>query len=188
MIQWQRSRFTVRSAVLLCLVAFFPLLLQRRSLGCTTAVISGRATVDGRPILWKNRDTSNRHNEVAILTDGRYRVAAVINAGNRKSVWMGVNEAGLCIENSLSKDLRSGEKTKGPGNGALIKSILQRCATVEQVRELLEETNESGRATDANFGVIDAHGGAALFEAGPASYVMFDANDPEIAPHGYIVR
>jgi glutamine amidotransferase-like uncharacterized protein len=188
MIQWQRSRFTVRSAVLLCLVSFFPLLSHRRSLGCTTAVISGRATADGRPILWKNRDTSNRHNEVAILSDGRYRVVAVINAGNRRSVWMGVNEAGLCIENSLSKDLRLSDETSGPGNGALIKRLLQQCATVDEVRRLLEETNESGRATDANFGVIDAHGGAALFEAGPKSYTMFDANDPQIAPHGYIVR
>jgi len=60
---------------------------------CTTAVISGRATADGRPILWKNRDTSQAHNEVVLFTDGEYRVLAVVNAGKRTSVLMVVNEA-----------------------------------------------------------------------------------------------
>ena len=31
-------------------------------------------------------------------------------------------------------------------------------------------------------------GGAALFEAGPRTFRMFDANDPEVAPRGTIVR
>ena len=161
---------------------------------CTTAVISGKATNDGRPILWKNRDTSYRHNELVILDDGRYRVLAVVTAGSRKSVWMGVNEVGFCIENSLSKDLSdeasSEEETSasGPGNGGLMKTALQTCATVEDFRRLLEETNQSGRKTNANFGVIDAKGGAAMFEAGGSSYVMFDANDPVAAPNGYVIR
>lgn len=165
---------------------------------CTTAVISGKATADGRPLLWKNRDTSSRHNEVFLISGGRYRVVAVVNAGNRRSVWMGVNEAGLCIENSLSKDLRTDEDTSAPkasgvkapgmGNGALMKRILQTCATVGEVRALLESTDAVGRQTDGNFGVIDAQGGAALFEVGPRSFAMFDANDPQTAPHGYIVR
>ena len=155
---------------------------------CTTAVISGRATNDGRPILWKNRDTSNRHNEVVIFDDGKYRVIGVVNAGSRKSTMMGVNEVGFCIENSLSKDLRIDEKTKGPSNGLFMKLALQTCETVEDFRKLLEETNTTGRTTTANFGVIDAHGGAAIFESGPKSFVMFDANDPKVAPNGYIVR
>lgn len=158
------------------------------ALACTTAVISGRATDDGRPILWKNRDTSNRHNEIVIFDDGKYRVVGVVNAGSRKSTVMGVNEAGFCIENSLSKDLRIDEKTKGPSNGLFMKLALQTCKTVDDFRKLLEETNKTGRTTTANFGVIDAHGGAAIFESGPKSFVMFDANDPTVAPHGYIVR
>ena len=155
---------------------------------CTTAVISGRATVDGRPILWKNRDTRSIHNEVAILDDGNYRVLAVVSAGKRDAVWMGTNEAGFCIENSLSKDLAIDEETSGPANGQFMKLALQTCATVEEFRQLLEKTNATGRRTTANFGVIDAHGGAAMFETGPASYSMFDANDPSVAPNGYIVR
>ncbi|QDU16844.1 Acyl-coenzyme A:6-aminopenicillanic acid acyl-transferase [Gimesia maris] len=155
---------------------------------CTTAVISGRATVDGRPLLWKNRDAPARHNEVALLTEGPLRAVAVVNAGSRRSAWMGMNEAGFCIENSLSTDLRQPGKKTGPANGLLIKRALLTCHTVADFKRLLEETNQSGRRTVANFGVIDAQGGAALFETGPTSFTMFDANDPAVAPHGYIVR
>jgi hypothetical protein len=36
--------------------------------------------------------------------------------------------------------------------------------------------------------VIDAFGGAAMFETRPNSYTLYDANDPTVAPKGYIVR
>ena len=161
---------------------------------CTTAVISGKVTHDGRPILWKNRDTSFRHNELVLLKDGQYRALAVVNAGSRKSVWMGTNDVGFCIENSLSKDLdeesaaEGDAPTSGLGNGGLMRLALQTCATVEDFRQLLEKTDAEGRRTNANFGVIDAHGGAAMFEASPSSHSMFDANDSETAPNGYLVR
>ena len=72
---------------------------------CTVAVVSGKATIDGRPLLWKNRDTSNLDNEVAYFDDGKYPYIGVINAGDRTQVWMGVNSAGFCIMNSESQDL-----------------------------------------------------------------------------------
>lgn len=155
---------------------------------CTTAVISGKATADGRPLLWKNRDAPALHNEVALFTAGPLRAVAVVNAGSRKSAWMGMNEAGFCLENSLSKDLKTTEKKTGMGNGGFIKHALETCETVDDFRKLLDKTNKTGRRTISNFGVIDAHGGAALFETGPDSYTMFDANDPAVAPNGYIVR
>lgn len=155
---------------------------------CTTAVVSGRVTADGRPLLWKNRDYSKVHNEVARLTEGRYAAIGVVNAGSRSAVWMGVNEAGFCIENSLSLDLKSESPSKGFGNGGLMRRALETCATVEDFRKLLEDTDSPGRVTCGNFGVIDASGGAAMFEVGRTSHVMFDANDPAVAPNGYIVR
>ncbi len=156
---------------------------------CTTAVISGRVTIDGRPILWKNRDfASAPRNEVILFRGRNYRGAAVVNAGSKNSIWMGVNEAGLCVENSLSRDLGDGKKHQGPGNGQFMRLVLETCATVEDVKQLLEKTNASGRQTMANMGVIDAQGGACMFEIGPAKFQMFDANDPQVAPRGYIVR
>ena len=37
---------------------------------------------------------------------------------------------------------------------------------------------------EANFGVIDAKGGAAMFEVDYYEYVMYDANNPKDAPCG----
>ncbi|MCI0495741.1 hypothetical protein L0Z72_12120, partial [candidate division KSB1 bacterium] len=45
---------------------------------CTVAVVSGKATVDGRPLLWKNRDTSYLDNEVSYFADGKYAYIGVI--------------------------------------------------------------------------------------------------------------
>jgi len=155
---------------------------------CTTAVISGRITPDGRPLLWKNRDAPNHDNEVCRFTDGTFTCIAVVNAGASRSIWMGMNEAGLCIENSLSRDLKGDGNAKGDGNGEFMLRALKTCATVGDVEMLLKETDATGRSTTANFGVIDAAGGAVLFETGPSSHKKFDANDPVVAPHGYVVR
>jgi glutamine amidotransferase-like uncharacterized protein len=163
-------------------------LLEQSGWSCTTAVISGRVTADGRPLLWKNRDTSDRHNEVVLMTGGRYRAVAVVNAGSQDAVWMGVNEAGFCIENSLSLDLTEPQGKAGPGNGGFMKRALETCATVADFQKLLDDTQLVGRRTQANFGVIDAAGGAAMFETGADRYLMLDANDPAHAPAGYIVR
>lgn len=180
-------------APLLASIAFLGLacfLNNSAAFACTTIVISGRVTADGRPILWKNRDTDVACNEVKYFDDGTYAAVAVVNAGDENAVWMGANEAGFCIENSLSKDLASTatQQGKGLGNGRFMKLALQTCATVDDFEKLLKETDRSGRSTTANFGVIDAHGGAALFEAAPQSHRKYDANDPSTAPNGYIVR
>jgi hypothetical protein len=175
-----------RTAVVVGLVCFGSV---ATSVACTTAVISGRATMDGRPILWKNRDTQQTLNEVILFNDEEgYETLAVVNAGNRSSIWMGVNEAGLCIENSVTRDLAHPKDVEGPGNGGFMLMALRRCATVEEVQRLLEETDKSGRSTCANFGVIDARGGAVLFETSRNAHVMFDANDPRTAPEGIVVR
>ncbi|MEW4453597.1 carcinine hydrolase/isopenicillin-N N-acyltransferase family protein [Bremerella sp. JC817] len=169
--------------------ATLPLMSSNSVQACTTAVISGRATSDGRPILWKNRDTRDTtHQEILQLTEGKHRAIGVVNAGKTNSVWMGVNEAGFCIENSVARDLAIPGKKSGLGNGGLMKRALETCATVAEFKQLLEETDETGRTTIGNFGVIDGAGGAAMFEVGPKSHVMYDANDPETAPDGIVVR
>src|SRR5690606_34396290 len=106
--------------------------------------------------------------------------------GQRNAIWMGVNAAGFCIENSVTRDL-SQPGAKGLGNGGLMLQALKQCATVHDFEALLQATNGS-RATNANFGVIDADGGAVIFESSPSAYQKFDANDPEVAPQGYVVR
>jgi hypothetical protein len=154
---------------------------------CTVGVAIGKATNDGRPIMWKNRDTSVLDNEINYFTDGRFKYLALVSTSYPYLAWAGVNEMGFCIMNSASNDQKGHSKT-GLGNGAIMKEALRKCVTVNDFEELLEKTNVTGRTTFSNFGVMDAFGGAAIFETGNYSFTKFDANDPDAAPMGYIVR
>ena len=160
----------------------FLFILTSMAAACTVGVVSGKATADGRPLLWKNRDSSNRDNEVLSFKGPRYEFMGVINAGDSTQVWMGLNSAGLAIMNSESRDL--------PGNrfddeGRFMKYVLGNFATVKEVDNYLKSTNSQGRAVTSNFGVIDGQGGAGFFETGNHSYTYFDANT---APDGFLVR
>jgi hypothetical protein len=150
---------------------------------CTAGVASGRATADGRPLLWKTRDAGATNNEVVWNTSGRYSFVSVISAGFTNSSWMGVNEKGFAIINTQSSDLS--EPGGGGDNGTFMARALAEVTTVDEFEALLQATNETGRKTAANFGVIDAQGGAAFFEAGWTEYWRYDAEDTEL---GYILR
>ncbi|OQX95863.1 hypothetical protein B6I21_03235 [candidate division KSB1 bacterium 4572_119] len=152
---------------------------------CTIGVASGKATSDGRPLIWKTRDTSSRDNEIKYNTSYKYKFVSVINAGGTLA-WMGVNEKGFAILNSNSSDLESG--SSGPGNGTLMKIVLGNCGTVLDFTNFLDSTNVTGRQTAANFAVIDSTGAAAIFETAGYEYWKFDANDSTIAPNGYVLR
>ncbi len=152
---------------------------------CTVAVISGKATVDGRPLLWKNRDSSFRNNDLYHFNGDLYDFVGVINSGDTTQVWMGVNTAGFCIMNSESMD-QPGDSIDT--EGFFMKKALARCAQLKDFEDLLETTALNGRGTKANFGVIDAFGGAAFYETGNRFFSKMDANDPVQAPHGVLVR
>ncbi len=153
---------------------------------CTIAVVGAAASADGRPFLWKNRDTSFLDNQVVFLDDGRYPYVALVNAGDRRRVWIGVNLTGFAILNALSYNIAD-HAPSGITNGELMKLALRRCADIEDFEELLEETN-GRRLYPSNLAVLDATGRAALFEAGGNSFVRYDADDPDHAPGGLIVR
>lgn len=149
---------------------------------CTIAVISGRATADGRPLLWKNRDVANQDNVVRFYAGKVHGFLGLSDAGVTDKIFAGLNSAGLAIVNAVSSDL---EGTSDSDNGIIIKRILEECATVEQAEALLAATNAAGRKTQANFGIIDASGRAAVFEAGNRSFAVFDA---DAAPSGILIR
>ncbi len=150
---------------------------------CTIGVAAEKATVDGRPLVWKTRDlASSPDNEVYFNTSDRYAFLSVVNAGYTYA-WMGVNEKGFAIVNSFAGDLPRGHS--GPTNGLLMRTVLGECATVADFQHFLDSTNVTGRQTQANFAVIDATGTAALFETADSFYRKFNAAD---APNGALVR
>jgi hypothetical protein len=172
------------------LVAAALLFLARPAPPCTLAVVSGTASADGRPLMWKNRDTSDPNNKVMFFKGPRYDFIGVVIAedAGAAEVWGGQNTAGFAIMNSQADDMASAKKkADGAGNGAFMKLALGECATVRDFENLL--AREKGKwDVAADFGVIDAEGGACFFETGRDSYQKFDARDPRVAPFGTLVR
>jgi hypothetical protein len=157
---------------------------------CTTAIFSGSSTPDGRPLLYKHRDTSFLQNKLMYFSDGLYPYIGLINSADSlgNEVWAGCNSTGFAIMNSESYNLNIGDTTKLKDcDGFIMKRALQVCSTVEEFAHLLD-TLPKPLGVRANFGVIDAKGGASYFETGNFSYEHFDATDPAIAPSGYLIR
>ncbi len=157
---------------------------------CTTFIISGRFTPDGKPILYKHRDTGTLDNALACFNDGKYPYIAVVN-GNIKwalEVWGGFNAAGFAIMNSAAYNMNVGDTTTfADQEGKIMKRALMSCATVDDFEKMLNDLPKPLGA-DTNFGVIDAQGGAAYFETGNWTFNKVDVNDPAVAPFGYVIR
>ncbi len=159
-------------------------------LACTTAIVSGKFTPDGRPLLFKHRDTSFEQNELMYFNDGKYTYIGLVNSVDRegREIWAGFNSAGFAIINSESYNLNVGDTTRLKDmEGVLMKKALQQCANVDEFAEFLNRYVKP-MGVRANFGVIDAQGGAAYFETGNYGYTKIDVNDRAIAPSGYLIR
>ncbi|RLD90464.1 MAG: hypothetical protein DRJ09_04140 [Bacteroidetes bacterium] len=156
---------------------------------CTTAVVSGKYTKDGRPMLWKHRDTWAVNNKLMVFHDGKYVYTGLVNSKDKtgKSVWIGYNSTGFAIMNSASYNLNNDTIRQSGLEGRVMKQALQTCATIDDFEKLLNDMPKPTRL-EANFGVIDGKGGAAYFELSNFKVVKFDANDASTAPMGYIVR
>jgi len=157
---------------------------------CTTAIVSGKYTKDGRPILWKLRDTESFHNKLQHFTDGEYNYIGLINSDDAtgEMVWGGFNSTGFAIMNSASFNTNLDDTSKFQDQeGIIMKMALQRCATLEDFEEMLKNLPKP-MGLNANFGVIDANGGAAYYETDNYTFVKFDANDAVVAPNGYLIR
>ncbi|MDR2956170.1 MAG: carcinine hydrolase/isopenicillin-N N-acyltransferase family protein [Prevotella sp.] len=173
----------------LCIILslFFVFLLP--TVACTTAIISGKYTVNGRPLLYKHRDTGSLQNKLMAFSDGKYRYIGIVNSSDNigREVWGGYNETGFAIMNSASYNLNPEEKGKPELEGEVMKLALQQCVTVDDFQRLLDSLPKP-MYLSANFGVIDAQGNGAYFETGDYKYVKFDVNDTITAPHGYLLR
>lgn len=169
--------------VFLSLVIFIIQPVGERASACTLIVASGRATASGRPLLWKNRDASNVLNKLMYFNGKKYNFIGLINStdASGQEIWGGLNEKGLAIINSQADDLALRQKKfDGADNGVLMKMALGECATVDEVEKLLQR--EKGRHDlSANFGVIDALGGAVFFETSSEYYTRFDTADKKVA-------
>ncbi len=167
------------------------LILGSSAIACTSFIVSGKYTVDGKPILFKNRDTGTMDNALHLFTDGKYKYMGLVDAKEErwnKSVWGGYNEKGFAIINTAAYTNNVGDTTKLKGqDGVVMKKALMVCASVEEFQHFLD-TLSRPMGVNSNYGVIDAYGGAAYFETGNYKYIKVDVNDPVVAPRGIVVR
>jgi hypothetical protein len=157
---------------------------------CTTFLMSGKNTPDGRPLLYKNRDTGTLDNALVYFTDGKYDYIGIVDAKEswKREVWGGFNSAGFAIMNTAAYNNNTGDTTKlADREGEVMKMALATCATLADFEKMLTDMAKPV-GVDANFGVIDAQGGAAYYETGNFAFKKIDANDPALAPHGLLIR
>lgn len=172
------------------LIIVISLLIGNTGIGCTTAVISGKHTEDGHPMIWKLRDSDYFKNKMMYFDDGKYSYIGLINSEDLKGeqVWGGANSTGFSIMNSASFNVNIGDATsKKDLEGFFMKLALQECATLEDFEQLLTN-HPKPMGLASHFGVIDAKGGAAFYEVNNYTFTKFDANNPAEAPNGYIIR
>ena len=154
---------------------------------CTSIIITGKATPDGRPLMWKHRDTGAPYNHIGYFDEGGYRFLGLVNSDDPEgAVWTGSNETGFSIMNTASYNLKDDDIKEMDQEGNLMRKALRVCKTVQDFEHFLDTLPRPMRV-EANFGVIDAYGGAAYYETNNERYYKKDANDPNLAPEGYLI-
>ena len=149
---------------------------------CTSAIVAASANPYGRPLLWKNRDTSAIDNKVEYVpsSDGAYAYVALFNADDRRleQAWIGMNEVGFAVMNTASYNIKNDQvpDSRMDREGFLMTVALRSCRTVDDFRRLLDSYPRP-MGVEANFGVIDATGAGGYFETNNDSYVFFDLAD-----------
>lgn len=155
---------------------------------CTSMVVSARASASGRPMLWKHRDCSAELSfiERSEATDSTLAFVALYNAGDStlSDAWTGMNSAGFAIMNTASYNLAPDTASYADREGAVMRAALERCHTVADFEQLLADMQRP-RGVQANFGVIDAQGGACYFEVNDHEMWRYDCAD---TPDGVLVR
>ena len=155
--------------------------------GCTTALIAGWATPDGRPLLWKSRDVTNWEQEFLFYDETPYSFISVTYTNEDTQAWGGVNEVGFAIENANAWNFN--DSSGAPDDDGIIQyHALQTCATVEDFLAYMDTTARIGRTRPSIYGVFDAFGGAGMLEASLYENFWLDANDSLACPNGVMVR
>ena len=158
------------------------------SFACTSIIVSGKASTDGRPYIFKNTDAT-KQDEVVVSCKGEiYHYIAITLADDFRpdKVSSGFNEKGFSIINTKTFN-QNGARKDDSNNTRIMRRALEICASLKDFECLLDTLPHPLRA-NSNFGVMDAEGCVAYYEVSNHKYKKYDVNDPMIAPHGYLIR
>ena len=145
---------------------------------CTSFIISGKATPSGKPMMFKHRDTDELNNRIAHFQGDKYAFMGLVNAPSLDGeVWAGMNEAGLCIMNTASYNLREDKlDCQMDREGEFMYHVLGQCANLQEFEAWID-TYPQPWGVEANFGIIDAQGGAAYYEINNHRWIKYDVNE-----------
>lgn len=153
---------------------------------CTSVIISASKTSSGRPLMFKNRDTDHLDNRIEYFQGTIYPFIGLVNSESEGGeVWAGTNTAGFCIMNTASYNLKDDDVPVSlmDREGTLMYRALGICSTTKDFENFLDNISKP-MGVEANFGVIDASGGAAYYEVNNGKWVKYDVN---AIPEGYRV-
>ena len=180
------NRIIPRLLILIAATLLIHQVFQSESRACNIAVISAAESATGRPFIWKNRDHagSYRHevlyyaepaDEDKIELDGKIvtgiggsvRLMGETTYDTNVSVCTGgANESGFAITNTTCVDGDNDPFDISNVNTELMEKALENCKTLAQFENLLSNFTSIwlNKNISGIFAVIDAQGGAAIYE------------------------
>jgi hypothetical protein len=173
--------------ILMLFVFMVSITLTTKIEGCTTAIINGEASVDGAPMLWKNRDTDFLSNKVIYIDETPYDYVALVNARDTSGRWVyvGLNSEGFGIMNSVAYNLPKDKEEMQDLEGNIMADALRTCRTADDFEAYIKKNLGPSLGSWANFGVIDAQGNAVIFELHNNGYQKYDTSE---APEKYMIN
>lgn len=168
------------------LILLLAIWLAPAALACTSIIVTGKHTPDGRPLMWKHRDTSQPANHIIYVKGERYAFIGLTDSNNSGDIWIGTNTAGFSLMNTASFNLKDDDVKEMDKEGRVMRRALEICKNTTDFEHFLDTLSRPMRI-EANFGVIDAEGGAAYYETNNTRYYKRDANDAQLAPDGYLL-
>jgi hypothetical protein len=161
--------------------------LPLRDLACTTAIVSPGASGQGRPLLWKNRDSDFLSNKIIFVSESPFAYLALVNAEDRSGRWVyaGLNAAGFAIFNSVAYNLPEKSGELKDMEGTIMADALRTCSSVADFEKYIQANLGPSMGSLANFGVLDAAGETALFEVSNRAYKKYLVAD---FPENYIIN
>jgi hypothetical protein len=169
------------SALICVVLSIFILLIPvsaRDAQESTTLVAGGGATANGAPLLWKNRDTDTLSNKVVFVQEQPYSYLALVNAEDTSGriAWAGLNAVGFAIANSVAYNLPQVSGEEADLEGHIMADALRTCRTIAEFERFLDRNKAASLGARANFLVIDAGGGASIFETHNHGVKRLDAS------------